>query len=106
MRSRKGIGLELVGIVSVLIVFLIWLAISSSANSGRLQNFGNWLDTSDGQFFSALISLAIVLVVLYLVIRVVRFLVNTEDAPPPETPDDEPEVTPPAWPDDNEDGRV
>ncbi len=106
MRSRKGIGLELVGIVSALIVLLIWLAISSSAYYGGLKNFQRWLGTSDGRFLSASISLAVVLVLLYLGIRVVRFLVNTEDAPPPETPDDEPGVTPPAWPDDNEDGRV
>ena len=68
MRSRKGIGLEVVGIVSALIVLLIWVAVSSASYPRKVgtswSNFLNFTSSPQGQMFGAVLVAAMVLVLL------------------------------------------
>ncbi len=69
MGSRKGISLEVVGIVSALIVLLIWVVAVSSASYPRKvgtswSNFLNFTSSPQGQMFGAVLVTAMVLVSL------------------------------------------
>ena len=68
MRSRKGIGPEVVGIVSTLIVLLIWVAASSASYPRQVgtswSNFLNFTSSPQGQMFGAVLVTAMVLVLL------------------------------------------
>ena len=78
MDARRGIGLELVGIVVALVVLLVWFAISSPVNySGPREvgtswsNFLNWVGSSQGQIFGIILGLATLFVLLLCVMSIV-----------------------------------
>jgi len=70
LGSRKGIGLEVVGIVSALLVLLIWFGVSSASNSYPREygtswsNFLNWVGSSQAKIFGVFLVGGMLLVLL------------------------------------------
>ena len=78
MGSRRGIGLEVVGILSALVVLLIWSAVQSASNSYPREcctswsNFLNWVGSSQAKIFGVFLVGGMVLVLLLSIMSILR----------------------------------
>ena len=65
MGARKGVGLERLGIVSSLLVLLIWLGIQAASRSVPTRNTWLWASSGQGQTFGLFLVLGTVLILLF-----------------------------------------
>ena len=99
---RRGIGLEVVGIASALLVLLIWFGISAASYPREVgtswSNFLNWARSPQGQIFGTVLITAMVLVLLLSATSMLNkglrgarreALIDDEIGPLPENPEDE-----------------
>jgi hypothetical protein len=94
LGSRKGIGFELLGIVSALLVLIAWFVISSAANNREWgtswSNFLNSVGTSIGGTFGILLVVTMVVILLFSGASIVR---KRFGEAPQEPSKDKPEIT-------------